>query len=148
MKKLVAILMLALTLSGCENFSSKFSSSDKTKSDKGTEQVGMVIAANETAAIARLRSIVNAEISYQFESGGEYAALDTLIQKGVMGDPTHGKLTGYRFEVRVKPGGFEATAVPERFGVTGRRSFFVDESRIMHGTDKGGLPASASDPIV
>ncbi len=147
MKKLMVISMLALALTGCENFHSKFSSSDKSDTkDKGTEQVGMVIAANEMAAISRLRSIVSAETSYQLESGGEYASLDSLIQRGTMGDPARGKLTGYRFEVRVKPGGFEATAVPERYGVTGKRSFYVDEARQLHGADKGGAQASASDP--
>jgi hypothetical protein len=147
MNKFIAICVLAVALTGCENFHSKFSSGDKTGgNDKRPEQVGAVIAANEMAAMSRLRSIVSAEISYQMESGGEYASLDTLIQKGNMGDPSHGKLTGYRIEVRVKPGGFEATAVPERYGVTGKRSFYVDESRQLRGSDKSGAQASASDP--
>jgi hypothetical protein len=147
MKKLILILALALALTGCDNFSSKFSSGDKgTTKDKGPEQVGAVIAANESAAMARLRSIVTAESAYQVESGGEYATLDTLVQRGMMADPSRGKLTGYRFEVSVKPGGFEATAVPERYGITGRRSFYVDQSRQLHGADKSGAQASASDP--
>jgi hypothetical protein len=149
MKKLMAILILTLVFTGCENFSSKFSSNDKsTGNDKRPEQVGAVIAANETAALARMRSIVTAESAYQMESGGEYATLDMLIQRGMMGDPSRGKLTGYRFEVKVKPGGFEVTAVPERYGITGKRSFYVDETRQLHGADKSGLPASASDPDV
>src|SRR5262245_15990180 len=68
----------------------------------------LVSGANETAALARLRSIANAERRYMIESGGEYATLETLVGKGIIGDPEGGKLNNYRFSVRVRPGGFEA----------------------------------------
>ena len=112
------------------------------------EQSVMVTAANETAAMARLRAIAGAEARYQVESGGEYGTLDQLIQKRYVNDPSSGKLTGYRFEVQVKPGGFQITAVPEKFGVTGTRSFYVDETNVVHAADKKGAPATASDPEV
>ena len=110
------------------------------------EQSVMVTAANETAAMARLRAIAVAEAMYQVESGGAYGTLDQLIQKRFVNDPSSGKLTGYRFEVQVKPGGFQVTAVPEKFGVTGTRSFYVDESNVVHAANKKGAPATASDP--
>ena len=65
-----------------------------------------------------------------------------------MGDPSEGKLARYRFEVRVKPNGFEATAVPENYGVTGKQSFYLDETRTMRGADKQGAKATVSDPPV
>src|SRR5215467_12133101 len=71
---------------------------------KRPPQSEVVIAANETAAMARLRVIVSAERRYMLESGGEYASLETLQGKGIMGDPDKGKLNNYRFSVRVKPG--------------------------------------------
>lgn len=110
------------------------------------EQSVMVTAANETAAMARLRAIVSAERLYQVESGGEYATLDQLIQKRFVNDPSGGKLTGYRFEVQVRPGGFQLTAVPEKYGVTGKRSFYTDETDIVRAADKKGAAASGSDP--
>jgi hypothetical protein len=110
------------------------------------EQSVIVTAANETAAMARLRAIAAAEASYQVESGGEYGTLDQLIQKRYVNDPTSGKLIGYRFEVQVKPGGFQVTAVPEKAGVTGKRSFYLDETNVLHAADKKGAPATASDP--
>ena len=110
------------------------------------EQSVLVTAANETAAMARLRAIVSAEARYMVESGGEYGTLDQLIQKQHINDPSRGKLTGYRFEIQVKPGGFQLTAVPEKFGVTGTRSFYVDETNVIHAADKKGAPATASDP--
>ena len=113
-----------------------------------TDQAPQVIAANEMAAIARLRSIATAEIQYQLDSGGNYATLDELIKNRLIGDLSEAKLNGYRFDVRVMPGRFEATAVPVRFGITGRRSFYVDESRMMRGADRRGEQAVASDPEV
>jgi hypothetical protein len=112
------------------------------------QQSVMVTAANETAAMARLRSIGVAEAQYMADSGGEYGTLDQLIQKRYAGDPSRGKLTGYKFEVQVKTGGFQVTAVPEKYGVTGNRSFYLDESNVMHGADKKGALAAQSDPEV
>ena len=96
--------------------------------------------------MARLRAIAAAEARYQVESGGEYGSLDQLIQKGYASDPSRGKLTGYRFEVQVRGRGFQVTAVPERFGITGKRSFYVDETNVIRAADKKGAPATASDP--
>ena len=115
-------------------------------SDKPAEQSVLVTAANETAALARLRAVVEAERRYQVESGGDYGTLDQLVQKGYLNDPSRGKLTGYRFRVKVRTGGFEATAVPEKAGVTGTRSFYVDEQNVVHGGDKKGGEATSSDP--
>jgi hypothetical protein len=120
--------------------------STEQQQQKLPEQSVLVTAANETAAMARLRAIVAAEARYMVESGGEYGTLDQLIQKQHINDPSRGKLTGYRFEIQVKPGGFQLTAVPEKFGVTGTRSFYVDETNIIHAADKKGAPATASDP--
>lgn len=140
MKRFILIATVALLFAGC--------SMSQSTSSSQTEQLPQVIAANEMAALARLQSIVTAEMSYQMESGGKYATLDELVEKGALTSPSKGKLTGYRMEVKVTPSGFAATAVPERFPMTGKRSFYVDESRTVHGADKGGLPASASDPAI
>ena len=40
-----------------------------------------------------------------------------------------GEHNGYRFVVAGIPGGFAATAVPVAFGSTGRRTFFMDQSK-------------------
>ena len=112
------------------------------------EQAPQATAANELAAMSRLSAISRAELLYQAESGGKYATLDELIKQGMANDPSQGKLTGYKFEVRVTAHGFEATATPERYGVTGKRSFYVDEQTVMRGADRNGSPATASDPQV
>lgn len=104
--------------------------------------------ANELAAMTRLTAIAKAEMMYQADSGGAFASLDELIRKGFVNDPSKGKLTGYQLEVKVSGSGFQATATPEKFPVTGKRSFYIDESNVMHGAEKRGAQASASDPTV
>lgn len=110
------------------------------------EQSAMVTAANEISAMARLRAIAAAEARYMVESGGDYGTLDQLIQKRYANDPSSGKLTGYKFDVQVKHGSFQVTAVPEKYGVTGKRSFYIDENNVIHAADKKGAPATANDP--
>ena len=139
---LITIVIVGLLLamqSGCSMPASK---------QAATDQAPQVIAGNEMAAIARLRSIATAEMQYQLDSGGSYATMDELIKNRLIGDLSEAKLNGYRFDVRVTAGRFEATAVPVRFGITGKRSFYVDESRIMRGADRRGEQAVASDPEV
>lgn len=107
-----------------------------------------VTVANEMAAMTRLQSIAMAEAQYQIDSGGQYATLEELIEKKFVGDPSAGKLTGYRFEVRVVENGFEATAVPVKYPITGRRSFFIDQSNVMRGADKAGAKVSSNEAPV
>ena len=135
--RLGIIGVAALSLAACS-----------TGPQKPAEQAVLVTAANETAAIARLRAVAAAEAQYQVASGGEYGTLDQLIQKRYVNDPSSGKLTGYKFDIQVRSGRFEATAVPEKFGITGTRSFYVDETNVIHAANKNGLPATASDPEV
>ena len=138
--RLILIGLVAAAAGAC--------SSQQSLEQRRPEQSVLVTAANELAAMARLRAIAMAEASYQVESGGEYGTLDQLIQKRFVNDPSGGKLTGYRFEVQVKPGGFGIMAVPDKFGITGKRSFYVDETNVVHAADKKGEPATASDPEV
>ncbi len=128
-------MLFAITLWGCDAIK--------------TEQAPHVTAGNEMAAMTRLHAIAAAEAQYQATDGsGNFATLDELIEKGFVRDPSSGKLTGYRFTVKVRAGGFSATAVPEKFPITGTRSFYVDETNVMRGADKRGMEATSSDPTV
>ena len=107
----------------------------------------MSTAANETAAQMRLRSIVTAEQSYKAERGS-YGSLEQLIEKGFLQDPSKGKLSGYKYEIQASKNSFQATAVPEEFGVTGKRSFFIDQSCVLRGRDRKGEKAQVNDPTI
>jgi|SRR5215471_13525910 len=137
------LIFVALTAMACNEQQESASSSSTAP-----KQSALVTAANETSAMARLRSIGVGEASYMAESGSEYGTIDQLIQKRYIGDPSRGKLVGYKFDVQVRAGGFQVTAVPEKYGITGNRSFYLDESNIMRGADKKGAPATAADPEV
>ena len=135
--KTVLISLVAAALIGCAQ-----------QENQPQQQSAIVTAANETAAITRLRVIAAAEARYGVESGGEYGTLDQLIQKRYLRDPSEGKLSGYRFEIRVKPGGFQVTAMPIKPGVTGNRSFYIDETNTVRASDRRGEPATGLDPAV
>src|SRR5947207_145316 len=115
--RLVRMALLALLAVG-------FAACDSAKTTV-IQQAPQVTAANELSAMTRLSAIGRAELIYQAESGGTYATLDELIKRGMANDPSQGKLTGYKFEVKVTAHGFEATATPEKYGITGKRSFYV-----------------------
>jgi hypothetical protein len=110
-----------------------------------------VTAANEMAVIARLVSIAKAEALYAATEGsGSYATLEQLVERHDLVDPSQGKFAqSYRIEVTVKPaGGFEVTAVPVNYPITGRRSFYVDDSNVVRGADREGQLATVHDPPI
>jgi len=142
MKRLTSAICMAFALV----FAVACDSSEVKKADtKRPTQVPLVPAANETAVLVRLRSLVVAEQRCMQETA-EYGSLEKLIQQGYLRDPSEGKLSGYRFDIRVTEGGFEITAVPNNYGVTGTRSFYVDQTNVVRASDKKGEPANASDP--
>ncbi len=123
------------------------------------------LAAHEDAAIANLRSLAAAIATYR----GAFGKLpDSLAQLGpapkdqispeqaslVDEDLAAGEHNGYRFRYRIAPGAqeddtsFELVAVPDEYGKTGRRSFFVDSTGKIHGTDKHGDQATVDDPVI
>ncbi|HJQ67507.1 MAG TPA: hypothetical protein VKA70_00935 [Blastocatellia bacterium] len=129
-------LLLIVMAAGCSSPSAK---------ESAPEQLPHVIVANELAAMSRLQSIAKAEALYRLEAGDSYATLDELTKRKLIRDPAQGKLTGYSFDVRVKPGGFEATAVPLQPGISGKRSFYIDETNVLRGANKQGAKATSLD---
>jgi hypothetical protein len=65
-----------------------------------------------------------------------------------------GKSGGYSFRYRIAPAAdgndtnFELTAIPDEYGKTGKRSFFLDTGGQIHGEDKHGSFASQDDPAI
>lgn len=103
------------------------------------------LARNEAIVKGMLRTIVSAEATYQATEGdGKFGTIDqleaaNLIQKDFL------KNFGYRIELTVGETTYEVTAVPVEYGKTGRLSFFVDETAVIRGADRGGAPATAGD---
>ena len=111
---------------------------------------GPTMAANELAAISQLRAIASAETNYQTTvGGGSYGTLKQLIEsQSINQQISNGENRGYKFEVRVSSGSsYEAVATPTKYGFTGLKSFYMNSSGSeIHGADKKGMEATASDP--
>lgn len=118
------------------------------------------MAANEGSAIYSLRTISAAQMTYQSQYQ-KYGTLEELAAVNLI-DPklASGTKNGYRFTVSLSEensaaasdvsdaslGGFAVSGVPLEYRHSGMRSFFVDETAVIHAADNVGLPSSAADP--
>ena len=108
------------------------------------------ISGNETSAINQLRNIAVTEkfvkSAFRFdrdEDGeSEYTGLSDLAKAGFAYlEPklASGKIKGYLFRVdRATEEGFLAQAIPSIYGMTGRRTFYINDIGILRGGDIGG----------
>ncbi len=123
------------------------------------------LAAREDRAVSDLRNLESAIETYRRAFG---KLPDSLAQLGpapkdqVSPDQADlvderlaaGSGDGYRFRYRIVPGAeeaetaFELAAMPDDYGKTGRRSFFVDATGKIHGADRHGELASVDDPAI
>ena len=105
-------------------------------------------AANEGSAIYSVRMITNAEFTYQ-SNFAKYATLEELAANGLIDQKLgSGFKNGYQFAVTLdssNPEAFEVTGVPETYGSTGTRSFYVDESSVIRAGDNFGGPSTKMD---
>lgn len=123
------------------------------------------LAAREDAVVSDLRALNDAIQTYRRAFG---KLPDSLSQLGpapkdqispdqaslVSDELAEGNDGGYRFRYRIVTGAeedqsaFELAAMPNDYGKTGRRSFFVDASGKVHGADKHGDQATEDDPVI
>jgi len=113
--------------------------------------------AQEMAAIAELQNINKMEIQYYSQFGTYATALTQLgppTQGGAEGPNASGLLPanlasgasgGYNFTVTQTPGGYAISAVPKTFNSTGRRTFYSDQTDVVH-QNWGQDPATANSP--
>ncbi len=112
--------------------------------------------AQEMAGIRQIGTINTAQVQY-YSQFGRYAT--TLAE---LGPPTsgqagpqasdliprtlsEGKNTGYVFTVQPTPTGYSINANPEVFGNSGRRTFYSDQSQVIH-QNWGQEPATVNSP--
>jgi type II secretory pathway pseudopilin PulG len=69
-------------------------------------------AANDSAAIANLRTINTAEVTYAATSGGNYGDLRALMSAGLLDSRFNGAVLGYQFDVNASGRNYFATATP------------------------------------
>ena len=121
---------------------------DKT-SEAGVKRGGKDYFLNErirthhSEVEAMLQRISLAEIAYSAQHGGVFADLPTLIAAGLVPkDIESTESTGYKFHITLAADkkGYTAGAEPERYGRTGRLSFYLDNKIGIKSGDKSGKP--------
>lgn len=106
------------------------------------------IAQGEAQAISILHAIHDAETTYKETKGkGNFGTLEELMAGGFLSRSTF-EFDYYRFDLTVSGNKYEAVAIPAMYPDRGRRSFFVDETGVIRGGDKGGGRASATDEAI
>lgn len=109
------------------------------------------ISDNEVCTVAALRGLFSAELDYAATIGsGRFGTLLELRNAGLINEILgSGTSHGYVFSVAFgAPGGFELRGSPTAYSVTGRRSFYIDQTGILRGADHQGGPATANDPPI
>ncbi len=128
--------------------------------------------ASEDAAIADLRSVATALDTYRRAYGklpDTLAVLGPAPPNGVSpeaaslldADLAAGNKDGYTIRYTITPAAgnlteeeankaeiFSLASSPKEYGKAGRRSFFLDSSGILRGTDKQGSVATSTDPRI
>lgn len=116
------------------------------------------LAENERLAMASLRTIHSAEMTYASTYGaGEYATLSQLwdLELNRTGFVLAFIYRGYIVSSMTvtpstvsTPARFTLSVVPQQHNRSGKRSFFINEDGVIRGGDKNGAPATADDPPI
>ncbi|HVF41701.1 MAG TPA: hypothetical protein VM936_01745 [Pyrinomonadaceae bacterium] len=104
------------------------------------------INGHEQDAEDMLKRIQAVQIAYAAQHNGTFGDLNALVDAGFVPKDILGtETTGYRFTVTTGEGGrsYVARAEPERYGRTGRLSFYMDPSGLQR-KDTGGKPLGPS----
>jgi len=113
-------------------------------------------ADNERTAVELARNVYGVERMYANLFGaGNFGLFAQLRAAALFALPfDSGSFAGYTYSLDVAggtqttPARFQLRLTPQRYGATGRRSFYIDELGILRGADHAGAPADADDPVI
>ncbi len=114
------------------------------------------IPANEVCVVQKLRTLHGAEWTYYVTHGnGSFTGLTELGAVHLIDQRlATGLLNGYSIAIVTyrqtsqEPAQFRIIALPQVYGFTGRRSFFIGTAGVIHAADKQGRPADENDPPI
>jgi hypothetical protein len=81
-------------------------------------------AANESSAVAQLRTINTAELLYMSSHGGSYGTIPEMVKEGLLDARFNSPISGFSWSVIAAGSNYVATAVPESQS-TGRFGYFA-----------------------
>ncbi|MGH9948842.1 MAG: hypothetical protein ACRD6X_16840, partial [Pyrinomonadaceae bacterium] len=110
----------------------------------------------ERFVLRAIRTLHSAEATYASTYGnGIYGSLAELEKSQFIGPAlATGNVYGYAFTVSITPYSttspprFTVTATPNRYRRTGLRSFFIDDTGVIRGSDHAGGDANENDPEI
>ena len=111
---------------------------------------------NERCVLNDLRVFWGAEMTYLTTTGaGSYGTFSQLLTAGLINSRRAGGTNhGYTFTLLTinppagAPAFFSVKATPVNYGVSGTRSFYIDDTAVIRGGDKQGQPADKNDPPI
>jgi type IV pilus assembly protein PilA len=101
-------------------------------------------AANESAAVASLRTINTSQITYLSSSGGAYGEIQDLIDDGLLGSHFGGgnAVSGYIYEIDSDGANYTATALPQSSN-NGRFGYFTGPDGVVRYSSGTGVTPGA-----
>ncbi len=102
-------------------------------------------AANELRAVANLRTINTAQITYQSGSGGNFGLIEELVADGLLDSRFSAEdFGGYTYAITDTPTNYEATAVTTSSNA-GRLSYFTGPDGVVRYFSGDGV--TVGDPV-
>jgi type IV pilus assembly protein PilA len=105
-----------------------------------------MMLAHETAAMEEIKTLHTAEAQY-FAQFGKYAGNLTSLAGLIPQNLASGKKSGYLVELAETPDGYAVSAVPQKPGSSGRRSFYSDQTLVIR-TSWTTEPANANSAAI
>ena len=103
-------------------------------------------AANESAAVANLRTIATAQVTFASSRAGSYGTLTELGTEGLIDSRfTAGAVSGYTFAITSGFGTFSASGTPA--GTSGRYNYVSFEDGVVRYGATAPTAAQANQPV-
>jgi len=105
-------------------------------------------AANESAAVANIRTINTAQVTYLSSNGGNYGAITNLVSAGLLDSRFGGTVSGYNYTVTTTGPDYTADAVPASSN-TGRYGYYsLPDAVVRYSTATSLAPTGqAGNPV-
>ena len=101
-------------------------------------------AANESAAVASVRTVTTAEITYLSSSGGNYGTIAQLVAAGLLDSGFNGTKSGYTYSITTTGTDYTINATPASTN-NGRYGYYsVPDGVVRYSTDSTLAPANAA----
>lgn len=112
---------------------------------------------NQRCTASDMRWLHGIQLTFETTSGnGSFGTFEQLHSVGLIrADFLDLEVRGYVYTLSTvvptpgqSPARFRITAIPRTYPATGVFSFFIDETGVLRGGDKNGLPANENDPPI